>query len=61
MSKLGWGVGPCLTSPTSGLQASLKSHKRLREQRVSDWANVSSNYAAWLVLSGAVAFVLLRE
>jgi hypothetical protein len=33
----------------------------MREQRVSDWANVSSNYAAWLVLSGAVAFVLLRE
>ena len=33
---------------------------RLRGKRVPDWVIVGSNYAAWLVLSGAVAFVLLR-
>jgi len=33
---------------------------RLSGKRVPDWVIVGSNYAAWLVLSGAVAFVLLR-
>ncbi len=33
---------------------------RLRGKRVPDWVILSSNYAAWLVLSGAVAFMLLR-
>jgi fumarate reductase subunit C len=33
---------------------------RLRGKRVPDWVIVGLNYAAWLVLSGAVAFVLLR-
>jgi fumarate reductase subunit C len=33
---------------------------RLRGKRVPDWVVVGLNYAAWLVLSGAVAFVLLR-
>jgi len=27
---------------------------------VPDWVIVASNYGAWLVLSGAVAFMLLR-
>jgi fumarate reductase subunit C len=34
---------------------------RLRGKRVPDWVIVSLNYAAWLVLSAAVAFVLLRR
>jgi succinate dehydrogenase subunit C len=34
---------------------------RLCGTRVSDWLILGLNYAAWLVLSGAVAFVLLRE
>ena len=34
---------------------------RLRGKRVPDWLILGLNYAAWLVLSGAVAFVLLRE
>jgi fumarate reductase subunit C len=33
---------------------------RLRGKRVPDWVIVAQNYAAWLVLSGLVAFVLLR-
>jgi fumarate reductase subunit C len=33
---------------------------RLRGKRVPDWAVVGSNYAAWLVVSGAVTFMLLR-
>ena len=33
---------------------------RLSGKRVPDWVIVGSNYAAWLVLSAAVAFVLLR-
>jgi fumarate reductase subunit C len=33
---------------------------RLAGKRVPDWVVVSLNYAAWLVLSGAVAFTLLR-
>jgi len=33
---------------------------RLRGKRVPDWAILGANYAAWLVLSVAVAFVLLR-
>jgi fumarate reductase subunit C len=33
---------------------------RLRGKRAPDWAIVGLNYAAWLVVSGAVAFVLLR-
>jgi fumarate reductase subunit C len=33
---------------------------RVRGKRVPDWAIVGSNYAGWLGLSGAVAFVLLR-
>ena len=33
---------------------------RLRGKRVPDWVVVGSNYAAWLVVSGAVAFILLR-
>jgi hypothetical protein len=28
---------------------------------VPDWVIVGLNYAAWLVLSGGVAFVLLRD
>jgi fumarate reductase subunit C len=33
---------------------------RLRGKRVPDWIVVGLNYAAWLSLSAAVAFVLLR-
>jgi fumarate reductase subunit C len=33
---------------------------RLRGKRVPDWVIVGLNYAAWLVLSVAVAFVMLR-
>src|SRR5229473_1313032 len=33
---------------------------RLRGKRVPDWVILGSNYAAWLVLSGVVAFMLLR-
>ena len=33
---------------------------RLRGKRAPDWVVVGSNYAAWLVLSGVVAYVLLR-
>jgi fumarate reductase subunit C len=33
---------------------------RLGGKRVSDWVIVGLNYAAWFVLSGAVAFMLLR-
>jgi len=33
---------------------------RLRGKRVPDWVVIGLNYAAWLVLSGAVAFMLLR-
>jgi succinate dehydrogenase subunit C len=33
---------------------------RLRGTRVPDWAILGANYAAWLVLSVAVAVVLLR-
>ena len=33
---------------------------RLGGQRVPDWLIVGLNYGAWLCLSGAVAFVLLR-
>ncbi len=33
---------------------------RLRGKRAPDWVIVGLNYAAWLVLSGVVAFVLLR-
>ncbi len=31
---------------------------RLRGKRVPDWVILGSNYAAWLVLSGLVAFML---
>ncbi len=34
---------------------------RLSGKRVPDWVVVSLNYAAWLVLSGAVAFIVLRR
>jgi fumarate reductase subunit C len=33
---------------------------RLAGKRVPDWVILGMNYAAWIVLSGAVAFVLLR-
>ena len=33
---------------------------RVRRKRVPDWVIVGSNYAAWVVLSGLVAFLLLR-
>lgn len=33
---------------------------RLAGKRVPDWVVVGLNYAAWLVLSGAVSFTLLR-
>ena len=33
---------------------------RLRGKRVPDWVIVGTNYAAWLLLSGAVALILLR-
>jgi fumarate reductase subunit C len=33
---------------------------RVGGKRVPDWAILGLNYAAWVVLSGAVAFVLLR-
>jgi fumarate reductase subunit C len=33
---------------------------RLGGKRVPDWAIIGGNYAAWLVLSGAVACLLLR-
>jgi fumarate reductase subunit C len=33
---------------------------RVRGQRVPDWVIVGSNYTVWLVVSGAVAVVLLR-
>ena len=33
---------------------------RLRGKRVPDWVVIGLNYAAWLFLSGAVAFILLR-
>jgi fumarate reductase subunit C len=33
---------------------------RLRGKRLPDWVVVGTNYAAWLLLSGAVAFVLLQ-
>jgi fumarate reductase subunit C len=33
---------------------------RVRGKRVPDWVILGVNYAAWLVLSVAVAFVLLR-
>ena len=33
---------------------------RVGGKRVPDWVIVGSNYAAWLVVSGAVAVVLLR-
>ena len=33
---------------------------RLSGKRVPDWVIVGSNYGAWLVVSGAVAFMLLR-
>jgi fumarate reductase subunit C len=33
---------------------------RLGGKRVPDWAIIGVNYAAWIVLSGAVAFALLR-
>jgi fumarate reductase subunit C len=33
---------------------------RVRGKRVPDWVIVGSNYVAWLVVSGAVAVVLLR-
>src|SRR6266567_1683740 len=33
---------------------------RLGGKRVPDWVILGSNYAAWLVLSGLVAFALLR-
>ena len=33
---------------------------RLLGKRVPDWVIVGLNYAAWLFLSGAVAFILLR-
>ena len=34
---------------------------RLKGKRVPDWVVVGVNYAAWLFLSGAVAFILLRR
>jgi len=34
---------------------------RWRGKRVPDWLILGLNYTAWLVLSGAVAFVLLRR
>ena len=34
---------------------------QLRGKRLPDWAVAGSNYAAWLVLSAAVAFFLLRD
>jgi len=33
---------------------------RIRGKRVPDWAVAGANYAAWLVLSAAVAAVMLR-
>ena len=33
---------------------------RLKGKRVPDWVVVGLNYAAWVVLSGAVAFIVLR-
>jgi fumarate reductase subunit C len=33
---------------------------RLSGKRVADWVILGLNYAAWLLLSGAVAFILLR-
>ena len=33
---------------------------RVRGKRVPDWAVAGSNYLAWVVLSGVVAFFLLR-
>jgi len=33
---------------------------RVRGKRVPDWAVAGSNYLAWVALSGAVAFFLLR-
>jgi fumarate reductase subunit C len=33
---------------------------RVRGKRVPDWVIIGANYAAWLVVSGAVAVVLLR-
>ena len=33
---------------------------RIRGKRVPDWAVAGANYVAWVVLSGAVAFLLLR-
>jgi fumarate reductase subunit C len=33
---------------------------RLRGKRVPDWVIVGTNYAAWLLLSGAVAFLVLQ-
>jgi fumarate reductase subunit C len=33
---------------------------RVRGKRAPDWVVVGSNYAAWLVLSVVVAYVLLR-
>jgi fumarate reductase subunit C len=33
---------------------------RVHGKRVPDWVIVASNYAAWLVVSGAVAVVVLR-
>jgi len=33
---------------------------RLRGKRVPDWVILGLNYGAWLVLSGAVALMLLR-
>ena len=32
---------------------------RLKGHRVPDWVVVGLNYAAWLILSGAVAFIVL--
>ena len=34
---------------------------RIRGKRVPDWVILGLNYGAWLVLSAAVAFVLLRR
>ncbi len=33
---------------------------RVRGKRVPDWVILGANYAAWLVLSAAVAVLLLR-
>jgi fumarate reductase subunit C len=33
---------------------------RLRGKRAPDWVIIGLNYAAWIVLSGAVTFMLLR-